>query len=127
MRYNAQVESYFKAPEHAGVLTVATGKAASALAGSVQEGAALRLSLHMNDSGVIQQARFQAYGCGVTIAAAEYACRWAEGKQPAQLAALTSSELMQALDLPAVKLHSAILAVEVLRDAASKLVPSQDE
>ncbi|MGG4604125.1 iron-sulfur cluster assembly scaffold protein [Paenalcaligenes sp. Me131] len=127
MRYNAQVESYFKQPEHAGVLAITAAKTGSALAGSVQEGAAIRLSLGLDENGVIQQARFQAYGCGVTIAAAEYACRWAEGKRVEQLASLTSAELMQALDLPAVKLHSTILAVEVLRDAASKLVPSQDE
>ncbi|MGG4774191.1 iron-binding protein [Alcaligenaceae bacterium 429] len=127
MRYNAQVESYFKQPEHAGVIAIATAKAGSALAGSVQEGAAIKLSLGVDESGVIQQARFQAYGCGATIAAAEYACRWAEGKPVEQLASLTSAELMQALDLPAVKLHSAILAVEVLRDAGSKIVPSQGE
>jgi len=54
------------------------------------------LSLGLDAHGVIQQACFQAYGCGATIAAAEYACRWAEGKQPEQVSELTSAELMQA-------------------------------
>lgn len=126
MRYNPQVESYFKQPTHAGSV-VAAANTASALVGSEQEGAAINVSLGLDANGVIQQARFQAYGCGATIAAAEYACRWAEGKRAEQVVALTSTEVMQALDLPAVKLHSAILAVEVLRQAGSKLVPSQDE
>ncbi|MCQ9616583.1 iron-sulfur cluster assembly scaffold protein [Paenalcaligenes niemegkensis] len=118
MRYNAKVETYFKYPTHAGLLDVSSDTVRSASVGGVEQGAALLLQVELDGEQRIEKARFKAYGCGATIAAAEYVSVWAEGKYLHQLSELSSNEVAQALELPAVKVHSSMLAVQALRALA---------
>ena len=118
MRQNTKIETYFKYPTHAGLLDASQSNVRTALVGTMQQGAVIGLQIQLDDVQCIRKARFKAYGCAATIAVAEYVCQWLEGKNLEQLTQLSSNDLAQALELPSVKVHSSILAVQALRALA---------
>lgn len=119
MRDKQKITDYFKQPAHAGELTHLGTDVRTTCVGSLEQGAVLSLHLQLDTDQRVQLARFKAYGCPATIAVGEFICRWAEGKALDSLIDLSSTEIVQALELPSVKLHSAILAVQALRNLSA--------
>jgi nitrogen fixation NifU-like protein len=77
----------------------------------------LRLSLRVRD-GVIESARFLAYGCPPTLACGSVLTEMIEGVSVAEAMNLTRKDLLKAIGgLPARKQHAAALAIETLRAA----------
>jgi NifU-like protein involved in Fe-S cluster formation len=69
--------------------------------------------------GHLAEARFQAYGCGPTIAAASVATELAAGRAVEDLATLKAQEIEDALDgLPEDRKHAAEVAAGAMRAAA---------
>jgi nitrogen fixation NifU-like protein len=69
--------------------------------------------------GCITEVRFQAYGCGATIAAASLASELMVGRAVGDLLHLKAEEIEQALDgLPADRRHAADVVAEALRAVA---------
>jgi NifU-like protein involved in Fe-S cluster formation len=77
----------------------------------------LRLSLRLR-AGVIEAARFLAYGCAPTLACGSALAEMLEGKTLEEAARLVRADVVRALGgLPARKQHAAALAIETLRAA----------
>ncbi|MFO1351258.1 MAG: iron-sulfur cluster assembly scaffold protein [Gammaproteobacteria bacterium] len=117
MQYSTAVWDYFENPRHVGKLDPDDPRVGGALVGTVGQGGALSLQIQVNAQGVIEQARFKAYGCGVTIATAAWVAEWLHGKHLTEALRLADSDICQALELAPAKLHCAVRAVRAVRAA----------
>ena len=81
----------------------------------------IRLSLLIED-GVIQTARYLAYGCPPTLVCGSVLTEMLIGKSKDDVAEITRSELIELVGgLPSRKHHAAALAIETLHSALAKL------
>ena len=72
--------------------------------------------------GIVKEARFQASGCGVTIAAASVLTELIVGQRLAECTRISDESVLDALGgLPADKRYCASVAVMSLRDALSAI------
>ena len=79
----------------------------------MEQGYILRLYLCCQQ-GKIKEARFQAYGSVIVIAATEYICRWIEGKTVGAARELQAKQIQQALGLSTLEMHAAILVENLI-------------
>lgn len=77
----------------------------------------VKLTLRIAD-GVIQEARFKAFGCGAAIASSSMATVLLIGRTLQEAGCLTRAEVSRALGgLPESKIHCSVLAEEAVRRA----------
>ncbi|HDL4123559.1 TPA: Fe-S cluster assembly scaffold IscU, partial [Mannheimia haemolytica] len=77
----------------------------------------LRLQIKVNDQGIIEDARFKAYGCGSAIASSSLITEWVKGKSLEEAGAIKNSDIAEELELPPVKVHCSILAEDAIKAA----------
>lgn len=129
--YQPDVMRLFSQLAHAGSLAHEVD-AVSGQAGSRAQGASVRLWLRIaipspRESGErvrvrgahVLAARFEAYGCPHFLAAAEYLCRWLEGRSRSELDHWQWRELEAALAIPANKRARLLILEDALRRAAA--------
>jgi nitrogen fixation NifU-like protein len=112
--YSERAADHFRNPRNVGDLEGAThvGEARDA-----RTAARVRLALRVSDGRVVA-ARFRAFGCSGTIAAASATTELVAGRPVAEAIRLTPEAVEDALDgLPPDRGHCAPLAVAALRDA----------
>ncbi len=115
MMYSKTVLDRFQNPRNAGVIS---GASASGEAGNSACGDVVKMSLKVSEAGMILSAKFKTFGCSASIAASDVACDLIKGKTIDDALKITSSDILNVLgELPAHKMHSAILAEEVIRNA----------
>lgn len=124
--YSHMVRDHFTFPRNVGVFDVNDPDVGSALVGAVDQGGAILMQIRVDGSGIINETRFKAYGCGATIAAASWTTEWATGKSLEQASDLRSTELIHALSLPPVKTHCAILAEDAIKAAVDNYTQRQE-
>jgi nitrogen fixation NifU-like protein len=115
MRYSAALVDHFLNPRNAGLMRDADGSGSEEFEGC---GDLTRFYLRVRD-GRLAEARFQAYGCGPTIAAASVATELAAGRLLEDLSLLKAQDIEDALDgLPEDRKHAAEVAAGAMRAAA---------
>ncbi len=70
---------------------------------------------------MIREARFKAFGCPSSIAAASLVAEWLEGRSLSTALDIRSADIAAELELPASRLASARLAEEAARAAVADL------
>ena len=75
------------------------------------------MQLKIDDSGVIEDAKFKTYGCGSAIASSSLVTEWVKGKSIDEAQQLTNTEIAEELALPPVKIHCSILAEDAIKAA----------
>lgn len=113
--YSPEVLNRFRNPVHAGMLAPETG-VVSGQADTPGSAAVMQISLRIIDEQ-IHEARFLAHGCPASIAAGSWLCAWLEDKTVSAAATMSAAQLAEALALPPVKRHCAVLAEDALRAA----------
>ncbi|MDB5968170.1 MAG: aminotransferase class V-fold PLP-dependent enzyme [Hydrocarboniphaga sp.] len=94
---------------------VVAGKAGTPAARSV-------LSLEMRfEQGRVIDARFRAYGCPSSIAVGAWIAQWSQGREPAELAALSAAHLRAELEIPEDRAHCALMGEDALRDLLANI------
>ena len=119
-RNSSSTAELFFNPKHVGE---ATGPAFIGRSASFQCGATLRVSLHVDESARITEAKFKAAGCSVLVASASLLMDQVLGKTTGEAAALGQSAeaLRDKLgDLPAERSECPALACEALVSAIRK-------
>lgn len=112
--YSEKVMDHFRNPRNAGVLEDADGVGE---AGNAKCGDIMKIYVKIRD-GVIQDVKFETFGCGSAIASSSMATELIKGKPLDQAMALTNKAVAEALDgLPAHKLHCSVLAEEAIKAA----------
>lgn len=80
-------------------------------------GDVMRLQIRVNDSGVIEDAKFKTYGCGSAIASSSLATEWMKGKTLEEAATIKNITIAEELALPPVKIHCSVLAEDAIKAA----------
>ena len=114
--YTEKVMEHFRHPKNVGRIEDADAKA---MEGSPACGDMVAVYLKVNeDSKVIQDIKFESYGCASNIATGSIITELAKGKTLDEAKGITWKEAADALGgLPAIKTHCSVLAVDGLRAA----------
>ncbi|MDO9493854.1 iron-sulfur cluster assembly scaffold protein [Acetobacterium sp.] len=114
--YNDLVLEHFKNPRNTGRIDDPDGKATE---GSPACGDMVSLYLKVDpETKVINDIKFESYGCASNIATGSIITELAKGKTIDEAKNITWQEASEALGgLPKIKAHCSVLAVEVLRSA----------
>ena len=77
----------------------------------------MKLQIKVNNSGVIEDAKFKTFGCGSAIASSSLITEWVKGKQIDQASEIKNTEIANHLALPPVKIHCSVLAEDAIKAA----------
>ena len=78
----------------------------------------MKLYLKINDKGIIEDAKFQTFGCAAAIVSSSVATEMIKGKTVEEALKLENQEILDYLGgLPAHKIHCSVLAKEAIEDA----------
>ena len=112
--YSEKVMDHFRNPRNVGVIENADGVGE---VGNAKCGDIMKIYLKIKDD-VIEDAKFETFGCGSAIASSSMATEMIKGKPVSQAMALTNKAVVEALDgLPAHKVHCSVLAEEAIKKA----------
>ena len=112
--YSEKVMDHFRDPRNVGVLEDANaiGEVGNAKCGDI-----MKMYLKIEDD-VVQDVKFETFGCGSAIASSSMATELIKGKPLEEVKKLTNQAVTEALDgLPAHKLHCSVLAEEAIQKA----------
>ena len=112
--YTDTVMDHFMHPRNVGEIPNADGVGE---VGNAKCGDIMKMYLKINDN-VIEDAKFETFGCGSAIASSSMATELIKGKTIDEALAVTNKQVVDALGgLPAHKLHCSVLAEESIKSA----------
>lgn len=114
MTYSEKVRDHFANPRNVGKLDDANGigEVGNAVCGDI-----MKMYLKI-ENGVIEDVKFNTFGCGAAIATSSMATEMIKGKTIEEAEQLTNKAVVEALDgLPPVKVHCSVLAEEAVKAA----------
>ncbi len=112
--YSEKVMDHFRNPRNVGVLEDANGVGT---VGNAKCGDIMKMYLKIEDD-IIQDVKFETFGCGSAIASSSMATELIKGKPVSEAMKLTNKAVAEALDgLPAYKMHCSVLAEEAIQSA----------
>jgi len=117
MAYSEKVIDHYENPRNVGSFDKDDKSIATGMVGAPACGDVMKLQLKINDSGVIEDAKFKTYGCGSAIASSSLVTEWVKGKTLEEAGAITNTEISAELALPPVKIHCSILAEDAIKAA----------
>ena len=116
MGYSEKVMEHFAHPHNVGVLEDANGVGE---VGNAKCGDIMKMYLKIED-GIIQDVKFQTFGCASAIATSSIATDLIKGQPIDEALKLTNQAVVEALDgLPAVKVHCSVLAEQAIKAAVA--------
>ena len=112
--YSDKVMDHFLHPRNVGVIedANAVGEVGNAKCGDI-----MKMYLKIED-GIIEDVKFETFGCGSAIASSSMATELIKGKPVKDAMQLTNKAVAEALDgLPDYKMHCSVLAEEAIQSA----------
>ncbi len=115
MLYSEKVMDHLAHPRNVGQLEDAN---AVGEVGNMKCGDIMKIYLKIDENEVIQEVKFQTFGCGAAVATSSMATEMVKGKTVQEAMQLTNAAVAEALDgLPPVKVHCSVLAEEAIKSA----------
>ena len=112
--YTETVMDHFMHPRNVGSIENADGVGE---VGNAKCGDIMKMYLKIKDN-VIEDVKFETFGCGSAIASSSIATEMIKGKTIDEALAVTNKQVVDALGgLPAHKLHCSVLAEEAIKSA----------
>ena len=112
--YSEKVMDHFRNPRNVGVIEDANGIGE---VGNAKCGDIMKMYLKIED-GIIEDVKFETFGCGSAIASSSMATELIKGKPIEDAMKLTNEAVAEALDgLPDYKMHCSVLAEEAIKSA----------
>ena len=117
MAYSEKVIDHYENPRNVGSFDKEDPSVGSGMVGAPACGDVMRLQIKVNDSGVIEDARFKTYGCGSAIASSSLLTEWVKGRTLDEAESIKNTEIAEELALPPVKIHCSVLAEDAIKAA----------
>lgn len=117
--YSEKVMEHYRNPKNVGEIENPTvvGEAGSLVCGDM-----LKLYLKINDKNVVEDAKFQTFGCGSAVASSSILTEMIIGKTLDEVKKITNKDIANELGgLPPQKMHCSVMGQEALEDALKKL------
>ena len=117
MAYSKQLLDHYENPRNVGSMDKEDTDVGTGLVGAPACGDVMKLQIKVNDSGVIEDAKFKTFGCGSAIASSSLITEWVKGKKIDQASEIKNTEIANHLALPPVKIHCSVLAEDAIKAA----------
>jgi len=117
MAYTNKVIEHYENPRNVGSLPKEDPHVGTGIVGAPECGDVMKLQIRVNDSGVIEDAKFKTFGCGSAIASSSLATEWLKGKTVDQALEIKNTQIVEELSLPPVKIHCSVLAEDAIKAA----------
>ena len=117
MAYSNKVIEHYENPRNVGSLDKNDPNVGTGLVGAPACGDVMKLQLKIDDSGIIEDAKFKTFGCGSAIASSSLVTEWVKGMNIDQAEKIQNSAIAEELNLPPVKIHCSVLAEDAIKAA----------
>lgn len=115
MLYSEKVMDHFRNPRNVGKMEDADGIGE---VGNAKCGDIMKMYIKVGKDGIINDVKFNTFGCGSAIATSSIATEMIKGKSIDEALTLSNRAVVEALDgLPAHKIHCSVLAEEAVKAA----------
>jgi nitrogen fixation NifU-like protein len=118
MAYSEKVIEHYENPRNVGSFDKGDESVGTGMVGAPACGDVMKLQIRVNDSGIIEDARFKTYGCGSAIASSSLVTEWVKGKSLNEAEKIKNTQIAEELALPPVKIHCSILAEDAIKAAS---------
>ncbi len=125
MAYIDKVLDHYENPRNVGSLDKNDPNVGTGMVGAPACGDVMKLMIKVNDSGIIEDAKFKTYGCGSAIASSSLVTEWLKGRTIDEAYAIKNSEIAEELALPPVKIHCSVLAEDAIKAAVADIKAKQ--
>ena len=115
-KYANDVMDHFNNPRNVGTMD-SSNNVGTGIVGAPACGDVLKFQIKVNDKGIIEDAKFKAFGCGSAIASSSLATELVRGKSIEDSLRISNTEIAQKLSLPPIKLHCSMLAEDAIKAA----------
>ena len=113
--YSEKVMDHFANPRNSGIIENASGEGT---VGNPTCGDLMTIYIDVDDDEVIQDIKFETFGCGAAIATSSMITEIAKGMTVDEALEITRNDVADALDgLPPIKMHCSNLAADALAEA----------
>ena len=113
--YSEKVMDHFMNPRNVGQIENADGVGE---VGNARCGDIMKIFLKIDDNGIIEDVKFNTFGCASAIASSSMATEMIKGQPVSKALELTNKAVIEALDgLPPIKIHCSVLAEEAVKAA----------
>ena len=119
MAYSEKVIEHYENPRNVGSMDAADPNVGTGLVGAPACGDVMKLQIKVNESGVIEDAKFKTFGCGSAIASSSLVTEWVKGMSVDQAMEVSNKQIAEELNLPPVKIHCSVLAEDAIKAAVS--------
>ena len=119
MSYSNKVIDHYEHPRNVGSLDKNDPHVGTGMVGAPACGDVMKLQIKVNESGIIEDAKFKTYGCGSAIASSSLVTEWLKGKNLDQAQSIKNSQIAEELELPPVKIHCSVLAEDAIKAAVA--------
>ena len=119
MAYSDKVIDHLENPRNVGSLDRNAPDVGTGMVGAPACGDVMKLQLKINDSGIIEDAKFKTFGCGSAIASSSLITTMVKGQSIGDALAISNADIAKELSLPPVKIHCSVLAEDAIKAAIS--------
>ena len=115
MAYSDKVIDHLENPRNVGSMDRDAPDVGTGMVGAPACGDVMKLQLKINDSGIIEDAKFKTFGCGSAIASSSLITTMVKGQSIDDALAISNAEIAKELALPPVKIHCSVLAEDAIK------------
>ena len=120
MAYSEKVVEHYENPRNVGSFDKSDDTVGTGMVGAPACGDVMKLQIKVNPkTGLIEDAKFKTYGCGLAIASSSLVTEWVKGKSLDEALTIKNTHIAEELALPPVKIHCSILAEDAIKAAVN--------
>ena len=97
MAYSNQVLDHYENPRNVGSFDKGDTSVGTGMVGAPACGDVMKLQIRVNESGIIEDAKFKTYGCGSAIASSSLVTEWVKGKTLDQAMSIRNTQIAEEL------------------------------